>query len=157
MRPRTEFTLSDGSPLTPQEQFVLKQAASGEIADLKEKFGGAEEERRLRARFLEELLSGDLPGVRIHRRGNRSGIGNRRLRTRRRVHIDRNRRWRRRQGRWRRGHARISDDSQFLVQVETGQAHAMVQLVHRIEGAGGRQARQKQPTDQQFQRVHCFL
>ncbi len=71
MRPRTEFTLSDGSPLTPQEQFVLKQAAAGEIADLKEEFGGAEEERRLRARFLEELLAGDLPGVRVHRRGVR--------------------------------------------------------------------------------------
>jgi uncharacterized protein YjbI with pentapeptide repeats len=71
MRPRTEFTLSDGSPLTPQEQFVLKQAAAGEIADLKEKFGDAEENRRLRARFLEELLTGDLPGVRMHRRGVR--------------------------------------------------------------------------------------
>jgi hypothetical protein len=71
MCPRTEFTLSDGSPLTPQEQFVLKQAAAGEIADLEQEFGGAEEERRLRARFLEELLSGDLPEVRVHRRGVR--------------------------------------------------------------------------------------
>lgn len=61
MRPNPQFALSDGSPLTPQEQFVLKQAAAGEIADLEQKFGGAEEERRLRASFLEELLSGDFP------------------------------------------------------------------------------------------------
>lgn len=69
MAARQSFTLQDGSPLTPQEEFVLKQAASGKIADLKEEFGAAEEGRRLRARFLEELLTGDLPGVKIHRRG----------------------------------------------------------------------------------------
>jgi uncharacterized protein YjbI with pentapeptide repeats len=68
MRPRTEFTLIDGSALTPQEHFVLKQVAEGEEADLKQEFGGAEEGRRLRARFLEELLFGVLPGIRIHRR-----------------------------------------------------------------------------------------
>ncbi|MGB7911834.1 MAG: hypothetical protein WCF59_06380 [Desulfobaccales bacterium] len=71
MDPKTEIKLSDGSPLTPQEQFVLKQAAAGEIADLEQEFGGAEEGRRLRARFLEELLTGDLPGAQIHRRGLR--------------------------------------------------------------------------------------
>ena len=71
MRPRTEFTLSDGSPLTPQEHFVLEMVAAGEIADMEEEFGDVEEERRLRARFLEELLSGDLPGLRVHRRGVR--------------------------------------------------------------------------------------
>lgn len=69
MPPRTERTLSDGSPLTPQEQFVLEQAGAGEVADLQEKFGTAEEDRRLRARFLEELLTGALPGPRVHRRG----------------------------------------------------------------------------------------
>jgi|GEM_PF-1272205 hypothetical protein len=61
MRPNPQFALSDGSPLTRQEHFVLKQAASVEIADLEQKFGGAEEERRLRARFLEKLLTGDFP------------------------------------------------------------------------------------------------
>ena len=43
--------------------------AAGEIADLKKEFGEAEEERRLRARFLEELLTGELKGVEIHRHG----------------------------------------------------------------------------------------
>jgi len=60
MRPKQQFTLSDGSPLTRQEQFVLRQVAAGEIADLKKEFGEAEAERRLRARFLEELLKGEL-------------------------------------------------------------------------------------------------
>ena len=71
MDPETEIKLSDGSLLTPQEQFVLKQAAAGEIAHLNQEFGGAEEGRRLRAGFLEDLLTGDSPGVRIHRRGVR--------------------------------------------------------------------------------------
>ena len=65
------LTLSDGSILTRQEQFVLRQVAEGEIADLKQEFGEAEEDRRLRARFLEELLTGELPGVKIQRRGVR--------------------------------------------------------------------------------------
>ena len=69
MRPRQWLTLSDGSILTRQEQFVLRQVAAGEIADLKQEFGEAEEDRRLRARFLEELLTGELTGVKIHRRG----------------------------------------------------------------------------------------
>ena len=63
------LTLSDGSILTRQEQFVLRQVADGEIADLKQEFGEAEEDRRLRARFLEELLTGELQGVKVHRRG----------------------------------------------------------------------------------------
>ena len=69
MRPEPWLTLSDGSILTRQEQFVLRQVAAGEIADLKQEFGEAEEDHRLRARFLEELLTGDLIEVRIHRRG----------------------------------------------------------------------------------------
>jgi uncharacterized protein YjbI with pentapeptide repeats len=71
MTPRTDYTLSDGSPLSAPEHFVLKQAAAGEIADLQQEFGDVEDKRRLRARFLEELLTGDLPGVRLHRRGVR--------------------------------------------------------------------------------------
>lgn len=71
MRPSHWLTLTDGSILTRQEQFVLRQVAAGEIADLKQQFGEAEEARRLRARFLEELLTGELKGVKVHRRGVR--------------------------------------------------------------------------------------
>ncbi len=63
------LTLSDGSILTRQEQFVLQQVAKGEIADLKQEFGEAESDRRLRARFLEELLTGGMAGFKVHRRG----------------------------------------------------------------------------------------
>ena len=69
MHPKPWLTLADGSPLTRQEQFVLRQVATGEIADLKKEFGEAEADRRLRARFLEELLTGELQGVKIHRQG----------------------------------------------------------------------------------------
>lgn len=69
MRPRQSVTLTDGTPLTPQEEFVRERVAAGELADLKQKFGGEEGARVLRARFLEELLTGDLPGVKVHRRG----------------------------------------------------------------------------------------
>ncbi len=71
MTPKPWLTLSDGSILTRQEQFVLRQVANGEIADLKQEFGEAEADRRLRARFLEELLTGELKGVEVHRRGVR--------------------------------------------------------------------------------------
>lgn len=63
----------DGTPLTEQEKFVLEQAEKGEPADLNVRFGEAEENRSLRARFLVELLSGELMGVVVHRRGIRIG------------------------------------------------------------------------------------
>ena len=69
MRPKPWLTLSDGSPLTRQEQYVLRQVAAGEIADLKQEFGEAEADRRLRARFLAELLNHELPGGRYHHHG----------------------------------------------------------------------------------------
>ena len=69
MIPKQQFTLADGSPLTRQESFALRQVAKGEIADLKKEFGEAEADRRLRARFLEELLTGEIKGVKIHRLG----------------------------------------------------------------------------------------
>ncbi len=69
MPPRPWFILSDGSPLTRQEIFVLRRVAAGEVADLKRKFGEAEENRRLRARFLEELLNEGLPGVKTSHQG----------------------------------------------------------------------------------------
>ncbi len=69
MCPRPCSILADGSPLTPQENFVLRQVAQGEIADLEQEFGDAEENRQLRARFLEDLLSGGQEGMKIHHRG----------------------------------------------------------------------------------------
>jgi len=54
------FTLADGSPLTRPESFVLRQVAKGETADLKQEFGEAGADRRLRPRFLEELLTGEV-------------------------------------------------------------------------------------------------
>jgi uncharacterized protein YjbI with pentapeptide repeats len=58
---------------TPQEQWVLEQGEKGEIADLKEEFGEPEENRRLRARFLEALLTDEITvgteRFKPHRRG----------------------------------------------------------------------------------------
>jgi len=59
----------EGADLTEQEEYVLEQVETGKIADLKEKFGEAEENRRLRAKFLEELLTNGLEGFKVHRRG----------------------------------------------------------------------------------------
>ena len=59
----------DGTDLMAQEEYVLDQVQAGEIADLMARFGEAEEKRRLRARFLEELLTGGLEGFKVHRRG----------------------------------------------------------------------------------------
>ncbi len=59
----------DGQPLTDQEKFVLEQIEAGRIADLKDKFGEKEEDRQVRARFLEELLTDNLEGIKVHRRG----------------------------------------------------------------------------------------
>ena len=59
----------DGQPLTDQEQFILNQAAQGKRADLREQFGNKEKDRQVRARFLEELISGSLDKVNIKRQG----------------------------------------------------------------------------------------
>lgn len=59
----------DDEPLTDQGKWVLEQVEKGESADLKAKFGEAEEKRPLRAKFLVALLNGGLTGVVIHRRG----------------------------------------------------------------------------------------
>ena len=45
---------------SPQEQWVLERLEQGEIADLKEKFGEAGEDRRLSARFLEDLFTNEI-------------------------------------------------------------------------------------------------
>lgn len=55
--------------LTPQEQWVLDQLEKGEIADLKKQFGEEEENRGLRAKFIEALLTDEIEGFKPHRRG----------------------------------------------------------------------------------------
>ena len=55
--------------LTPAEKLVLEKVAAGQVADLQEAFGPAVGPRRLRAVFLEALLTNALPGVKVHRSG----------------------------------------------------------------------------------------
>src|SRR6266487_4010285 len=55
---------------TPAEEWVVVQATAGEIADLSKKFS-EEKDRKLSAHFLEDLLMGTLPGVKLHRHGVR--------------------------------------------------------------------------------------
>ena len=61
--------LSAGGQLTPVEKFVVDKVVAGQVADLQEAFGPAPEMRRLRAAFLEALLTDALPGVKGHRSG----------------------------------------------------------------------------------------
>lgn len=55
--------------LSVAERWVLEKVGSGEVADLKEKFGGDAGPRQLRARFLEALLTDGIPGFKVHRSG----------------------------------------------------------------------------------------
>jgi uncharacterized protein YjbI with pentapeptide repeats len=55
--------------LTPAEKLVLDKAVAGQVADLQEAFGPEAGPRRIRAAFLEALLTNALPGVKIHRSG----------------------------------------------------------------------------------------
>jgi uncharacterized protein YjbI with pentapeptide repeats len=57
--------------LNPAEQWVVAQVTAGETADLRKLFPENEEKRKLRAHFLEDLLTGALPGVKPHRNGVR--------------------------------------------------------------------------------------
>ena len=57
------------SRLTLAEQWVLDKVGAGAVADLKERFGADEAPRQLRARFLEALLTDNLPGFKVHRSG----------------------------------------------------------------------------------------
>ncbi len=54
---------------TPAEKLVLEKVAAGQVADLQEAFGPAAGPRRLRAAFVEALLTNALPGVKVHRSG----------------------------------------------------------------------------------------
>ena len=57
------------TPLTQTEKWVLEKVGAGEVADLKERFGAEQTSRRLRARFLEALLTDGIPGFKAHRSG----------------------------------------------------------------------------------------
>jgi uncharacterized protein YjbI with pentapeptide repeats len=54
--------------MNPTEKWVVAQTIEGKIADLSKQFPD-EEKRKLRAHFLEELLTGTLPGFKPHRNG----------------------------------------------------------------------------------------
>jgi len=56
--------------LNPAEKWVVAQVTAGEIADLSKQFP-EEKYRKLSAHFLEGLLTGTLPGVKLHRHGVR--------------------------------------------------------------------------------------
>lgn len=57
--------------LNPAERWIVEQVKAGKIADLSENKFPNEEDRKLRATFLEDLLTGTLPGVKPHRNGVR--------------------------------------------------------------------------------------
>jgi hypothetical protein len=54
--------------LNTAEKWVVAQVTAGEIADLKTKFP-EEKDRKLSAHFLEEVLTGALPGFKQNRKG----------------------------------------------------------------------------------------
>jgi len=56
--------------LNPAEQWVVAQATAGKIAELNKQFP-EEEDRQLRADFLETLLTNTRPDVKLHRNGVR--------------------------------------------------------------------------------------
>lgn len=55
--------------LNAAETWIVQQVAAGQVADLKEKFGPEEKSRQVRAAFLAGLLTNEIPGARVHRRG----------------------------------------------------------------------------------------
>ncbi len=59
---------SAGSEWTETERWVAEQVGAGKPADLSKKFPN-EEQRKVSAKFLEDLLTGAIPGVKPHRNG----------------------------------------------------------------------------------------
>src|SRR5436309_15094735 len=58
--------------LNPTEKWVIAQVTVGKTADLSEQFPDKEKDKRkFSAHFLEELLTGALHGVKLHRHGVR--------------------------------------------------------------------------------------
>ena len=54
--------------LSPAEEFVVTQVLAGKEADLRKRFPD-EKDRKLSGHFLEDLLTGALRGVKLHRHG----------------------------------------------------------------------------------------
>src|SRR5262249_39947650 len=58
--------------VSPVEQWVVAQLSVGDIADLTKQFSDEEKnKRKLSAHFIEDLLTGELPGFKPHRNGIR--------------------------------------------------------------------------------------
>lgn len=55
--------------LNPAETWVLQQVGAGQVADLRERFGGDEGSRTIRGRFVEALLTDGFPGFKPPRGG----------------------------------------------------------------------------------------
>ena len=69
MRNFDEYILDDGSNLNEQEKWVLEQIEKDELADLVVEFGINYRFRRLRATFLEKLLTDNFKEMKIGRKG----------------------------------------------------------------------------------------
>ena len=70
--PSTGIAQRSARELNATEQWVVTQTSAGEIADLSKQFPDKEKDKRkLSAHFLEELLTGALPGIKPHRHGVR--------------------------------------------------------------------------------------
>jgi hypothetical protein len=70
--PSTGVAKRGAGELNAPEEWVVTQTRAGEIADLSKQFPDEEKDKRkLSAHFLEELLTGALPGIKLHRHGVR--------------------------------------------------------------------------------------
>ena len=68
--PSNGVAKSGAGELNATEQWIVTQTSVGEIADLSKQFP-EKDKRKLRSHFLEELLTGALPGIKLHRHGVR--------------------------------------------------------------------------------------
>jgi hypothetical protein len=70
--PSTGVAKRGAGQLNATEEWIVMQTSAGEIADLSKQFPDQEKDKRkLSAHFLEELLTGALPGIKLHRHGVR--------------------------------------------------------------------------------------
>ena len=70
--PSTGVAKRSAGELNATEEWVVTQTRGGEIADLSKQFPDKEKDKRkLSAHFLEELMTGALPGIKLHRHGVR--------------------------------------------------------------------------------------